>query len=415
MKKNPVAQNAAQLLIAVFAVAMVMRSPITGLSPLLPSVIKAFELSPFAVSLLTAIPLLALAIFAPLANALAKRIQVIPTLYLGILAITLGILLRSQGWLWALYAGTLLLGCGIATANVLLPCVVKDHFESRIPQVTALYVLFFGIGGALCSALALPIYDWFEAQQVSGWDNTLRTTALWCLLPLLLWLPYLRLKPSNTSQAEQNHTQKQELRMLTQPIAWQVSCFLGMTSGMNYIFLTWLPTLLIDAGFEAHQAGLQHGLLQLAGALPTLLLMPLLRRASAPRVIGLSAIALMTLSVAGLNYFSSWAWLWSLTIGSSGSAIFIIALSLIGLRTQVVAHTMALSAMAQFFGYLLAALILWGFGQVYPLMNHQTLLNVVTGVCLAWAVLGYRATQTRKIGESATARKPKAASTQFKT
>ena len=143
MKKNPVAQPAVGLLFAVFAVALVMRAPMTGLSPLLPSVIAAFELSPFAVSLLTAIPLLALAIFAPMANALAKRMQVIPTLYLGVVAITFGIILRSQGWLSSLYLGTFMLGYGIASANVLLPCVVKDHFADRIAQVTALYVLFW--------------------------------------------------------------------------------------------------------------------------------------------------------------------------------------------------------------------------------------------------------------------------------
>ena len=98
-----------------------------------------------------------------------------------------GIVLRSFGTIWSLFAGTVVLGCGIAVCNVLLPGLVKRDFPNSIPRLTALYALTMGVSGALGSVLVVPL------SEFPGWDWGWASGTLFILpfIAAISWIPQL--------------------------------------------------------------------------------------------------------------------------------------------------------------------------------------------------------------------------------
>ena len=127
----------ALLLVAILLVAANLRVPATGLPPLLGQISAHFGLSTAAAGALTTLPLLAFALLSPLGALLARRWGLERTLLGAMAAIALGIAVRSSGLEWALYAGTCVLGMGIAIGNVLLPSLVKRDFPDSVAATGA--------------------------------------------------------------------------------------------------------------------------------------------------------------------------------------------------------------------------------------------------------------------------------------
>ena len=125
---------------AILLVATNLRGVITGLGPVLDQVGADTGTGAAGLGLLGAIPLLAFGIVSPLAHSLGQRIGLERAVLAALLGITAGTVLRSAvGPEANLWAGTALLGAGIAVANVLLPAVVKRDFPGHVPALTAGY------------------------------------------------------------------------------------------------------------------------------------------------------------------------------------------------------------------------------------------------------------------------------------
>ena len=45
-----------------------------------------------------------------------------------------------------------------------------------------------------------------------------------------------------------------------------------------YIFISWLPSILIEKGYSESEAGFLHGMLQFATTIPALVLIPLMAK-----------------------------------------------------------------------------------------------------------------------------------------
>ena len=67
---------------------------------------------------------------------------------------------------------------------------------------------------------------------------------------------------------------------------------MGFNAMIFYIAVSWLPTILIDQGLPPGEAGSMHGVLQLATAIPGLILAPVIRRMpdQRPAAVSLSLI-----------------------------------------------------------------------------------------------------------------------------
>ncbi|RTR28231.1 CynX/NimT family MFS transporter [Shewanella atlantica] len=370
------------LIAGILLIAANLRAPITGVAPLLSMLSESLQLSTTQAGLLTTLPLLAFAIVSPIASYLAKEYGLEPSIMGALSIIALGILIRSSGSVTALYLGTVILGCGIAIGNVLLPSLLKRDFPARIATFTAVYALTMGVGSAIGSAVAVPLAQFHD----NGWAFSMGSFIVIPLLSMALWLPQMR---NHTQPSEDTRGLPRGGKVWRSPLAWQVTFFLGFNSFISYIIIGWLPTILIDAGYSASQAGAMHGLLQLSTAIPGLLLIPVLGRLKDQRGLAFSVSAAAMLSILGLLYLPQLAMLWTVIFGFGAGAGLILGLSFISLRTDNPHQAAALSGMSQSVGYLLAATGPALVGSIYSVTNSwETPLALCASACGLCALFG---------------------------
>jgi MFS transporter, CP family, cyanate transporter len=342
-------------LVALLLIAANLRPSLTSVGPVLRMIQDELSLSATAAGLLSSLPLLAFAACAPLAG-LARRHGPERILLAGLLALIAGILLRSEGSVTALFAGTLILATGIAVANVLLPMLIKQHYPERVPTLTTAYATVMGAVAALASGLSVPLAHVLPG----GWKSSLASWAVFAAIAAIFWLPQLGSAPSGAAVSTERESPHPPWKTR---LAWQVTAFMGLQSTMFYIAITWYPTILRDAGFTPATAGWLMTLFQVAALLAGLPIPMLIRRFMDQRGLALAASLLIAAGTLGILVAPRAAALWVMIQGAGAGPGLILALSFMGLRARTPTTAAALSLMAQSIGYLLAALgpILFGF------------------------------------------------------
>jgi len=387
--------NSAFLLLFIFLVALSLRGPVTGLPPLLDRISSDLHLSSSQSGLLTSLPLLAFAFFAPVASWLTRYFSIERILASGVGLIALGMLIRAFGSLSTLYIGAVFIGAGIAIGNVLLPSLLKREFPAYVVQLTAIYVLMMSIGGFLMSSFAVPLSQYAEQPNfglpMSGWSFALACQSVLILLPLVVWFS-CKITQHQAPKTSDDAVSQTVWRSVT---ACQVAGFLAVNSLINYIVVAWVPAILISNGYADSTAGLYQGYLQLAGALPSLILAPFINRLGSHRRLCLCATGFTCLSLLGFLFIPSWSGVWSVFFGFGVSMGFILGLSFVSLRTDSPKQAAALSGMAQLIGYTLAAVGPVLIGALYDWhRSWQAPLYVILAIGCVWMLLGWLASPT---------------------
>lgn len=336
------------LILGVLFIATNLRGPMTAVAPLLDEIQRFFQLTSAETGMMTSLPLLVLAVVSPLCASIAFRFGLERTLFAGLTAIVIGIALRSSGSLTALFAGTALIGVGIAIGNVLLPGLLKRDFPNKLAVFTSGYALVMGIAAALMSAVAIPL----SRYSTWGWQFALAGAGVFAVIAWLLWLPQVRA----TTKPLENTSSKTRTPVWRYALAWQVTLFMGINSFVYYTLISWLPAIVHDAGFSAERAGQLHGLMQLMSAFAGIFLIAVLHRMKDQRPLVVMAIATQLVGTLGLLFHPELALIWSGIFGLGNGATFILALSFIGLRAGNATQAASLSGLAQSFGYLFAAI-----------------------------------------------------------
>ncbi|EBS5616607.1 CynX/NimT family MFS transporter [Salmonella enterica subsp. enterica serovar Enteritidis] len=387
---SPRGKQGALLIAGILMIATTLRVTFTGAAPLLETIRSDYGLSTAQTGLLTTLPLLAFALVSPLAAGIARRFGMERSLFAAMLLICAGIALRSLPSAALLFAGTAIIGCGIALGNVLLPGLIKRDFSQHVARLTGAYSLTMGAAAALGSALVVPL-----ALHGFGWRGALLMLMLFPLLAFLIWLPQWRTtRSANLSSSRALH----ERGIWRSPLAWQVTLFLGLNSLIYYVIIGWLPTILISHGYSEAQAGSLHGLLQLATAAPGLAIPLILPRFNDQRWIAALVSLLCAVGAAGLWFVPGQAIIWTLLFGFSSGATMILGLTFIGLRASSAHQAAALSGMAQSVGYLLAACGPPVMGKLHDASGSWYLpLSGVTVLAIIMAILGLYAGRDREI------------------
>ncbi|EMF3954760.1 CynX/NimT family MFS transporter [Salmonella enterica] len=387
---SPRGKQGALLIAGILMIATTLRVTFTGAAPLLETIRSDYGLSTAQTGLLTTLPLLAFALVSPLAAGIARRFGMERSLFAAMLLICAGIALRSLPSAALLFAGTAIIGCGIALGNVLLPGLIKRDFSQHVARLTGAYSLTMGAAAALGSALVVPL-----ALHGFGWRGALLMLMLFPLLAFLIWLPQWRTtRSANLSSSRALH----ERGIWRSPLAWQVTLFLGLNSLIDYVIIGWLPTILISHGYSEAQAGSLHGLLQLATAAPGLAIPLILHRFNDQRWIAALVSLLCAVGAAGLWFVPGQAIIWTLLFGFGSGATMILGLTFIGLRASSAHQAAALSGMAQSVGYLLAACGPPVMGKLHDASGSWYLpLSGVTVLAIIMAIFGLYAGRDREI------------------
>ncbi|WP_336206089.1 CynX/NimT family MFS transporter [Nonomuraea sp. LPB2021202275-12-8] len=343
------ALRSALLVAGVVLAALNLRPAIAGLSPLLDEIMKDAGLTPAGGGAVTTVMVVCLGVFGPLAPLLARRIGLDRTLLAGLLVLAAGVALRSLDGPIMLYAGSAIAATAIAVMNVAMPGIVKQHFPARVNLLTGVYVSAIVGGAAVASALVIPL------ERVTGldWRGVSALLAVPALAAALLWLPQaFRTHPRPTGDAPRPFGM-----VLRSRVTWYVTALMGLQSLTFYVMLTWLPTIFLDAGMPADQAGYMLSLTTLVQVIATLAV-PVVagRRPSQVSYVLASGVLTAAGYLGVLLAPTTLSWLWMIVLGIGQGASFALALLIIALRPADPATVTALSAVAQSVGYAIAAL-----------------------------------------------------------
>lgn len=352
----PARQGLSGLLLglSLLVVAANLRPTLTALGPVLSLVAADTGLSPSALGLLGSVPLLAFALVSPFVQVLSRRWGPDHTVFAATLVMLVATVLRSlPGPTVSLWAGTVVLGCGIAVCNVLVPALVKRDFPREVPLMTGAYTAVLSCSAALASGLALPV------ASSGGWRLGIGVWGLVGVLALLAWWPRLRHRradrPAPVGVAAPGASERAgRPSMWRSPLAWQVTAFMGTQAIFFYLLVTWLPSIEVARGTSPVRAGWDLFGFQATGVVGGLLVSLVMRRRRDHRLAGVGVSVGMALSMTGLLLLPGLDVLWLLVAGLSSGASLVVALSLVAERSRTAADAARLSGMVQSIGYLLA-------------------------------------------------------------
>lgn len=343
-------RNRALLLVAaIVLVSLNLRAAVVAVSPLLDEIRSATGLSGAGASLLTTLPVICFGALAPLAPRLARRFGGTTVVGGAMVVLAAGILLRLIPATPVLFGGTILIGGGIAVSNVLLPSIIKGNFGLRSGPVMGAYAAALSAGAAIAGATAIPI------QRLSGtdWRGALAAWALLAVAAALVWRAAAPREPRRATTDRPRHV---PIGLWRDPVAWQVTLFMGFQSLQFYAAVAWLPTIFTDHGMASSTAGLMAGLFGVVGMLASLVVPILASRARRQSHLAAVGVALFAAGWLGVLIEPvGGAAIWSILIGLGQGTGIAVALTLIMLRAPDAEHAAELSSMAQTFGYLLAA------------------------------------------------------------
>lgn len=339
------------LLLAIIAAAVTLRAPITAVGPLIASMAESFPFQSSVFGLLTTIPLIMFALFAPISSTISYRFGAGRTMLISLLIAGCGIILRSYAGIAGLFLGTVMLGSGIAFGNVLIPGIIKAHFPERVETVTSVFTIAMSAFAATASAVSYPL----SQTAGFGWRNALAVWLLLLILALVIWWPQRNLLICSLNDRK---PVKEERPVARSPLAWWLTLLMGAQSCLFYFFTAWLPTILQTKGFAPTAAGYVTFSFQLM-TIPASFIVPAVAvRLKDQKGLTTLIAAVYIISVGLFLFVKSKALLTmaSMLCGLCTGSCFSLCMLLLGLRTRTAQRATSLSGMVQSVGYAMGAL-----------------------------------------------------------
>ena len=418
----------------ILLIATNLRMPMTSASPLLPRIKEDVGLSAASASFLISLPLLCFAVFSPIVPRIAARFGLAHSLFGALIAVNVGIILRSWVGSFGLWAGTVLIGVGIAIMNVLLPALIKRDFPDHAGTLTGVYSAFQSLMAALAAAVAVPI----AGLPGWGWQGALGLTLGAGLIGVAVFAPQVRAdhvvrrqqvlarnqvataasdagagsaEPEATAQAnpatassaaspaEASPAAARPRSLLRSPLAWVITAFMGFQSTLFYSVLAWWPAIEMSSGISEESAGFHIAVIQASGIVGSLVAGWLMRRDVVGSTVAV-AVSTVIVVLAGTMLAPQLALLWALLLGTAQGGLFTVALTLFGARARTPMSAARLSGMAQTFGYVVAASVPPVLGVVREATGSWTAsLWILLGIAVITLVAGLVSAKPRYVEE----------------
>ena len=364
--------SAATLLfvLGIMLIAMTLRTPLTVVGPIIPSMRDGLGISNVLAGFLTTIPLLAFAIVSPFVAKIARTLSIERALFFALILLGAGILLRSVSDILGVIIGTFLIGVAIAFGNVLIPSYLKLRMPLQVGLMMGIYSVSMNISASVAAGTSYPL-----AETSVGGRGSLGFALIFVVLALLIWLPQLKFRASVQTPAT-----SQKLPLYKLPLAWAIACMMGMQSLLFYSSSAWFPAILMSQGISASDAGWLSSLMLFA-QLPMTFFIPIL--ASRAKLHVPITIAFSICYIVGfVGLYMEWTALapvWMICIGLAGGASFSLVMMLFTMRTESIYTSAELSGFAQSTGYLLAAIGPITFGWLHDITGswHATCFGFI--------------------------------------
>jgi len=333
------------------AVSANLRVAIASVPPLAKTIAADLDLSHAWIGAVTTLPVLCMGLMAPAAQRMGARLGAAVSVQIAMIALFVGVLLRWWGdQLWALYAGTLVAGLGMAVAGTLLPRLVKSAFPpERTGAVTGLYMFALMGGAAASSALSVPL-----AARFGSWQGSLASWGVLAAVGALAWVP-VALRHSRYQAANPDAATSHGLPWRHRT-AWLVAAYLAIQSWQFYSSLAWIAPSYVARGWDPTTAGYLLSAFGGAQLISGLLGPVLTDRIHDHRVLlmpaaGLGLVGMLALLLAP----DAAAWVWVCVLGLGQGAAFSLALVLLMDYAQTPAGSGRLTAMAFLVSYTIAS------------------------------------------------------------
>ncbi|WP_255371747.1 CynX/NimT family MFS transporter [Cellulosimicrobium sp. CUA-896] len=274
------------LLVAVLLVAVNLRAPLTAVPPVVAEVAADLGLTAATAGLLTGIPVLCFALATPAVAGLLGRSSLRTAVAVALVLVLAGTVLRSldlsgvaPGGHLGTFAGTVLIGLGITTANLSVPMIAQRDFPGHVSTVTGLYTAAINVGTVVTTALTAPL------AGAVGWRWALASWGLLAVVALAWWWRVVppepaRARPPRAGRRRRADTADtdaatdglaegmargvtgtepaaaRERHVLATPFTWALCLMFALQSSSFYALTAWLPLVLEDlAGVPRSAAG----------------------------------------------------------------------------------------------------------------------------------------------------------------
>jgi MFS transporter, CP family, cyanate transporter len=402
-KIRPAAANSgrerALIVLGIVVLAFNLRPTAAAVGPVLGDIQGTLGMSSTTAGLVTTLPVLAFAVFGSIAPWCARALGIHRVMLIALAFAAVGQFGRAEaGNAVVFIAVSVPALAGMATANVLLPSLIKLHFPTQIGRLTSVYTTTLAVGMTISSATTVPL-----GEAAGSWRFGIAAWGATAALAALPWLALLRhdVRPEDRGSRAIGFRDVARTR-----VGWLMALFLGIQSLQAYAVFGWLAEIYRDAGFSARDAGLLLALTMALGIPMSLVLPGLASRhnGTAPIVLALGGCY-----VVGFAGLIAWphqgAIAWSTLIGI-GTGLFPVALVLIAMRSETADGTAALSGFTQSVGYLIAGVGPFMMGLLYDATGSWAApLTVLIASVVPQTVVGLALSRPRTVEQDLAARR----------
>ncbi|WP_263262384.1 MFS transporter [Pseudomonas sp. RIT-PI-S] len=241
-----------------------LRPIMASIGPLLGILQKDLALTNTQASLLTALPVMMMGVFALGGPWLQRRIGENKGVAIGLLLIAAASGIRAcVDHSSSLIATAALGGIGIAITQALMPAYIKRMYPESAGTLMGLFTTGIMAGAAIASAASAPIADHV------GWRLTLGVPAIPAMITLAIWVGF----------AGDKRAQCNPMALPARNVrAWLLMAFFGVGTGAYTLVLAWLPPYYIELGWPAANAGYLLGALTLTEVVAGFMVSSLIHR-----------------------------------------------------------------------------------------------------------------------------------------
>ncbi|NYE37282.1 CP family cyanate transporter-like MFS transporter [Nocardioides cavernae] len=384
--------------VAIAVTAVNLRTAVTGFSPLLETIGADLGFGVALIGLLGTVPAATFGVFGFLAPTVTRRFGLERTAAAALALTALSLVLRSLSPApWALVLSTVLALAGIGAANVVIVPLVKAWFAHRLALWTSFYLLLLQTGQFVAPLMAVPV------EEATSWRVSAGIWAVPAALAAVLWLVLTTRLPAD-HHAPVATTSDAKPRVSRSSTAWGLMVLFAMVGLSNYAIITWVPSVITDAGGSTSLGGTMVGLYSAWGVLAALVVPQVATRVENPFAVVVACSAFLVLGYVGLAVSpldGTLLWVCALGIGVSS---FPLCLTLINRRARTPQSASALSGFVQGIGYGVACVGPVGLGLLRESTGSWTApLVVLAATTVPAIVAGWYACRPRYVDDAAAA------------